>query len=278
MVNCRDVELWLAPYVDGEAPSGTRAAVEAHLAECSPCRERVEKERATRAVLTARRSGLRACAPAALRARCAAQRAASADLANASPVAHGTSDVARGTSHVARERHVARNTWHVTRWLPVSVAATLLLAVGGLFLYSALNQVEALAAQLAVDHVKCAKFPSEREDPAVAARQWAAANGWTVQVPASAPERQLEFISLRRCLVTEGRTAHLMYRWRGEPLSVFVVPEALRDGPGQHTIAKLGHEATMWSANDRTYVVLARGQPSDQEIRPVVGYMKAHVR
>ena len=265
MVNCRDVELWLAPYVDGEAPPGTRASVDAHLAECPPCRARAEEERAARAVVTARRPDLRAYAPARLRARCAAQRAAAAALAN------HASDAAPGTSHVAR------GTWHVTRWLPLSVAATLLLAVGGLFLYSALNQVEALAAQLAVDHVKCAQFAAERQDPAVAARQWAAANGWTVQVPASAPERQLEFISLRRCLVTEGRTAHLMYRWRGEPLSLFVVPETLRDGGGQHTIAKLGHAATMWSANDRTYVVLARGQPSE-EIRPVVGYMKAHVR
>lgn len=265
MDKCRDIELWLAPYVDGEAPPGTRASVEAHLGECRSCRERVEKECTARAVVTARRPGLRACAPAQLRARCAAQRAA----------ARATSGAAHGTRRVAGERQLTRGAWHV---IPLSVAATLVLAVGGLFLYSALNQAEALAAQLAVDHVKCAKFPSDRQDPAAAARQWAAANGWTVQVPASAPDRQLEFISLRRCLVTEGRTAHLMYKWRGEPLSVYVVPEALRDGPGQHTIDRLGHEAIMWSANDRTYVVLARGQPPEQEIKPVVGYMKAHVR
>lgn len=168
--------------------------------------------------------------------------------------------------------------WQRTRWVPLSVAATLLLAIGGLFGYSAFNQAEALAAQLALDHVKCAKFASSPQDPAVAAKQWLTANGWSVQVPASAPERDLEFIAVRRCLVTEGRTAHLMYKWRGEPLSLFVVPDALRDGSPQHTVDKLGHEAIMWTANDRTYVVVARGRPEEPEMQPVVRYMKAHVR
>lgn len=274
MAKCQDLELLLAMYVDGEAAPEQRASVDAHISRCPPCRVLVEEQRAAREIIASRRQGLRACAPERLRARCAAHRAA-----------QGTSDAARANPAVApRTVHSARRTSKRLRgasvkWLSLSLAATLLLAVGGLFLYSGLNQVEALAAQLAVDHVKCAKFASAPQDPVAAASRWAAATGWTVQVPASAPDRDLEFISLRRCLVTEGRTAHLMYRWRGEPLSLFVVPDTLPDGNGdQRTVDKFGHEAVMWSANDRTYVVLARGRPLEQEIRPVVGYMKAHVR
>lgn len=207
-----------------------------------------------REVLSARRTTLRVCAPAALRARCAARRAAASQ---SEPAAAG-----RGR-----------------RWVPLSLAATVLLAVGGLVVYSALNQVEALAAQLALDHVKCTQFESAPQNPSIAASQWAAANGWTVAVPASSPDRELEFISLRRCLITEGRTAHMLYKWRGEPLSLFVVPDTLSNGPqGQRTIETFGHEAIMWSAHDRTYVVLARGHPPEPAMAPLVGYMKAHVR
>jgi anti-sigma factor RsiW len=254
MAECRDLEPLLATYVDGEAPPEQRASVDAHISRCPPCRGLVAQERAARDVLAAQRQRLRPCAPQALRARCAAQRAAAA------------------AGHPALAARLGR-------WVPLSLAATLLLSLGGLFLYSALHQGEALAAQLALDHVKCFQFESAPQDPATAAARWAAANGWTVQVPASAPERHLEFVSLRRCLVTEGRTAHMMYKWRGEPLSLFVMPEALADGRDpERTIERFGHEAILWSANDRTYAVLARGHPSEPEIRPVVKYMKANVR
>jgi anti-sigma factor RsiW len=253
MADCRELDLLCTRYVDGEAPPEQRAAVEAHISLCPPCRVRVAEERAAREVILARREGLRACAPERLRARCAAHRAA----------------IGRRSSTVRQ----------LAKWVPLSLAATLVLAIGGLFLYSAVNQVEALAAQLAVDHMKCFQVEATPQDPAIAASQWVAANGWPVQVPASAPDRNLEFISLRRCLVTEGRTAHMMYQWRGQPLSLFIVPETMHDGrPAERIVDKFGHEAIIWSSNDRTYVVMARGRPTETEIRPVVGYMKAHAR
>lgn len=252
MSKCQDLEPLFTPYVDGEGPPGDRASVEAHLDRCPPCRERLAGERAAREVLTARRSGLRTCASAHLRARCAA---------------HARRDSARfpGLSR---------------RWVPLSLAATLLLAVTGAFMLGLNEPVEALAAQLTLDHVRCFQFAPERlahVDPASAGRDWAAAQGWSLQVPASSAATQLELLGVRRCLLSGGRVAHLMYKWRGEPLSVFVVPRMVRTGPQRDEIVeKFGHEAIVWSTGERTYVVLARGSPSDLD--PVVGYVRANAR
>jgi hypothetical protein len=67
-----------------------------------------------------------------------------------------------------------------------------------------------------------------------------------------------------------------LYKWHGEPLSVFVLPHALRRPEEVDRIVRnFGHEAVIWSARDRTYVVLANG-PAD--VSPVVGYFKTQVR
>jgi hypothetical protein len=164
--------------------------------------------------------------------------------------------------------------------VPLSLAATLLIAVAGTFMFGLNEPVEALAAQLTLDHVRCFQFAPERlahVDPATAGRDWAAAQGWSLQIPASYPGTQLELLGVRRCLLRGGRVAHVMYRWRGAPLSVFIVPRTIRTSPrGDAIVEKFGHEARVWSAGDRTYVVLARGRPSDLD--PVVGYVKANAR
>jgi anti-sigma factor RsiW len=264
MPKCREIEALFAPYVDGEAAPAQRESVDAHISTCPPCRDLVAEERAAREVLLSRRQELRACASERLRARCAAHRTSARVRAAAGP---GRSRLARTANVIARRS-----------WVPLSLAATLLLAVGGVFVYSAINQVEALAAQLALDHMKCFQVGAVLpQDPAVAARHWASDNGWAVQIPPSALDRQLEFVSLRRCLVTEGRTAHMMYKWRGQPLSLFVVPEALRDRRDvEHIVHRFGQDAIIWSAEGRTYIVMARGQPP--EIEPVVRYVKANAR
>lgn len=254
MSKCQDLEPLFASYVEDEAQQGDRASVEAHIGRCPPCRDRLAGERAAREVLVARRSQLRACASADLRARCAAH--------------------ARGTAPRFFAGALAR------RWVPLSLAATLVLAVAGAFIFGLNEPVEALAAQLTLDHVRCFQFAPERlahVDSASAGRDWAAAQGWPLQVPAGSPGSQLELLGVRRCRLSGGRVAHVMYKWRGEPLSVFVVPRMIRKGP-QHDalVEKFGHEAIVWSAGERTYVVLARGSPS--ELDAVVGYVKANAR
>jgi hypothetical protein len=56
-------------------------------------------------------------------------------------------------------------------------------------------------------------------------------------------------------------------------VSLYVLPENLgRD----QVIQKVGQQAVIWCANNRTYAVVAEGQPKD--LTPIVTYMKAHVR
>ncbi len=243
MAECRDVERLFAPYVDGGARADERATVDTHLRSCPPCRDRVAGERAVHDALVSRRKTFHAAASPGLRRRCEACYVPS---------------VSSTASRFARRS-----------WVPLSMAATLVLAVVGVFLYSLNAGVEALASQLAVDHVKCFQFPDDPQimpDPTTLGREWSAARGWTLKIPESAPVQQLELLGLRRCLSTEGLTAHLMYKWRGQPLSVYVLKSAnARLGSGTRFVEKLGQEAIIWSKDGRTYAVVARGRPSDLE-------------
>ena len=256
---CRELEPLFASYVDEEAAPTERATVDAHINACPPCRDRLAGERAARDVVRAHRAGLRPCASHALRTRCAAQRIAPAIRASA----------------------LTRRTW-----LPLSLAAAALLAVGGVLFFAG-NTVEVLAAQLAVDHVKCFQFAPDRGaiDPLAEGRRWEAGYGWPLKVPASAPAEQLELLGVRRCLSSEGRIAHMMYRWRGQPLSVFVLNSRVRqrrDAQGAggtqatneitNTQEKFGEQAIIWSRGDRTYAVVARAPASD--LQQVARYVR----
>lgn len=245
---CQELESLFASYVDNEAAPPERASVDAHLRACPPCRDRVAGERAARDVLRARRAGLRPCASNALRTRCAAHRLASA---------------ARGGVLTRRA------------WVPLSLAAAVLLAVGGALFFAG-NSVEVLAAQLAVDHMKCFQFVPDRSaviDPLAEGRKWEAGFGWPLKVPASAASEQLELLGVRRCLSSEGRIAHLMYRWRGQPLSVFVLNSRVKgardarpesaDPALDESLKTMGEQAVIWSRGDRTYAVVARGPVPD---------------
>jgi hypothetical protein len=166
------------------------------------------------------------------------------------------------------------------RWVPLSLAATLILAVGGAFLFGLNNKVEALAAQLTLDHVTCFQFAPQRlghADASLASREWMASQGWPIQIPATAAAERLELLGVRRCAMSSGRVAHVLYKWRGEPLSVYVVPRTIGSVQDQQEIVKkFGHEAVIWTDSGRTYVILARAHPAD--LAPVVGYVRAHAR
>jgi anti-sigma factor RsiW len=250
---CRELEPLFASYVDGEAAPDERAELDAHLTGCSPCRDRLAGERTARDVLHAHRARLRAVAPDLLRARCAAS---------------------------ATVRPGAARALLSERWVPLSLAATLVIAVGWVFLFGINDRVQALAAQLALDHVKCFQFPPSHvpADAAAASREWAQAQGWGIVVPASTGIEQLQLIGLRRCLSTHGGVAHVMYRWHGAPLSVYVINRnvnGVADGEAAtEEIAKLGEEAVIWSTADRTYAVVARGQPA--ELRRVAAYVRQY--
>jgi anti-sigma factor RsiW len=247
---CRDLDEHLAPYVDGEEAPAARRAVEAHLAACPPCQDHAAAEREARDAVCANRERLRATAPADLRMRCRALPSSAGQL--------------RG--------------WPIRRWVPLSLAASLVLAVAGVFLFGLNDRVEALAASLTVDHVKCFKVLGKSEQPEaiVAEREWLQDHGWPIAVPPGDPGMQLTLIDVRRCFSSGGRAAHMMYTCRGVPVSVYVIQEPDGNAGRDRVVEKLGHNAVIWCANRRTYAVVGEGHA--QELSQVVDYMKARVR
>jgi anti-sigma factor RsiW len=266
---CRDLDERLTPYVDDEAGADERRAVDAHLTACPPCRGHAEAERVARDVIHERRDNLRQCAPDELRERCGRLRGrASAASPDASPGSAARSRF-RLPSSVFRPSGVPR-------WVPLSLAATLLLAVGGVFLSGLNTGVQALATSLALDHAKCFQFKgdtSKAVDLKLLERTWEREQGWPIDVPATTGDEQLRLLTVRRCLSTDGRVAHAMYLWRGQPLSVFVLPQATAQ---ERVFETMGRDAAIWSANGRTYAVLADGHPSN--FTHIVTYVKTHAR
>lgn len=250
MAECRDLEPLFAAYVDGEAGHADCAALEAHFRSCPPCRARVATERVVRDAVVTERSRLRACASPELRRRCEACQPSKAG--------------------------VAPGVFAHRRWVPLSMVATLVLAIAGVFFYGLNAGPGALAAQLAADHVKCFEFaspPTILPDAKTLGTEWARDRGWAVKVPESEPSEQLELLGIKRCISTQGLTAHLMYKWRGQPLSVYVLNSGhARIGPVPKLVERLGQEEIIWSKGGRTYAVVARGRPAD--IEHVVWYVQ----
>jgi anti-sigma factor (TIGR02949 family) len=268
--NCRDVDAHLAPYVDGEAPPATRHSIDAHLSACPSCRDHAEAETSARDLVQSRRDTLGAHAPDSLRARC---EALSHQSSIQSSIQSAIDNPNRQSS--IRQPAVFSRQSAIRRWVPLSLAATLVLAVAGVFLFGLNDRVEALAGSLAVDHVKCFKVEGTDRQPTAAHAEeaWQKNQGWPIVVPETAPSEELKLVDVRRCFTTDGRSAHMMYMWRGAPLSLYVLPENVgRD----RVVDKMGHEAVIWCANSRTYAVVAEGHP--QDITRIVDYMKAHAR
>jgi anti-sigma factor ChrR (cupin superfamily) len=246
---CGDVDDALTAFVDGEAPAAAQAAIAAHLAACPACRARETAERSVRDLLHDRRGRICSHAPQTLRDRCAARSAAAAAATRSSLV---------------------------RRWMPLSLAATLVLAVAGVFLFSVNDRAEALAAGLALDHAKCFALTDTRQtaDAGASEQAWQSEHGWPVRVPATDSAEQLQLVSVRRCYSTDGKTCHMMYMWHGQPLSVYVLPHTAPTGAAVG--APLGHETAVWCDHDRTYAVVADGRPQDFD--HIVAYVKGHAR
>lgn len=263
MSDCRELEPLFTSYVDGEASVPDRTRVEAHLGACGVCRERIQGQRCAREALHARRERIRTCASGDLKARCRAH-AASARQPRSQPVPF--------TPAARPQRPVYR------RWMPLTAAATLFLAVAAVFGLGLTDKANALAFQTTLDHVKCARIhmPRTEGDPVASAEAWHASFGWPIKVPASSTDPPLKLRGVRRCGVLDGRVAHIMYDWQGEPLSVYVLPTALLTTEPE-VIRRFGRDAIMWSANDRTYMVIS-DRPRGPALDRVVAYVRTNAR
>src|SRR3954467_14380181 len=244
--NCGDLDARLTPYVDGEDTPAERHAVDGHLSACRGCTDAVLAEGAARDLVREHRAALVEHAPEPLRVRCA--------LAGSQLPASGAALSAPASR--------LRTSSFLRRWAPLSLAATLVLAVAGVFLFGLNDRVEALAAGLAVDHVKCFKIngTATTADAHATERAWKQDQGWPIAVPQTEAAQQLKLVDVRRCLSTEGRSAHLMYTWQGEPLSVYVLQgDAGRD----RVVRTMGAQAIVWCANRRTYAIVSSDASRD---------------
>ncbi len=269
--SCRDLDERLTLYVDGEDTPAAHRAVDTHLAACPPCAGVARDEVAARDLVRDHRDALSVRAPASLRARC--QRPASG---SPSPVA-GAPSSAFPSSGFPSSGFPSSGfpSSRLLRWAPLSLAATLVLAVAGVFAFGLNDRVQALAASLAVDHVKCFKVSgtSGHAEAHASEAAWQQDQGWPIAVPQDEPAQQLTLVDVRRCFSSDGRAAHMMYTWRGEPLSVYVMQG---EGARDRIVHKLGTQAVIWGANQRTYAVVS--SDTTRDLSPIVAYMKVRVR
>lgn len=256
MKSCDDIDALLTPYVDREADSAVREAVEDHLAHCGPCRTRAATEEAARRLVQSRASTLTASAPASLRARCVGAVPASDTTPH--PVSGGAG---------------------VRRWLPLSMAATLLLAVGGVFIAGQQERLEAaFAAQLAIDHEKCfTEFGPGHPplDAEAAEEHLATVHGVDVLVPVGDDQVQVVLVDARSCEYEGGRMTHLLYEVEGRQVSLFVVPNGSH---AEGSIDVVGHQARLWSTDDVGYVLVGDvdGAEGAAVMDKVAAYMQAY--
>ena len=135
------------------------------------------------------------------------------------------------------------------------MAATLLLAVAGVFMVGQQERLEAaFVAQLAIDHQKCfTEFgPGHTPLDPVRAEARLATLGFDVSVPTGDNER-IALVDVRVCDYDEGHMAHLLYEVDGQPFSLFFVPEA-RHGEG--TFEVLDQQERLWSAAGEACVLI----------------------
>lgn len=227
-LTCREVEGQMTPFIDGELSESAAAPVAAHVEACAACRQLLTLEQLGRQAVTARASRLCETAPASLRA--AVRRAAPAPR---------------------RRFRFA--------WVAASAAATVAVAVGLVALAGVVRPVPVFAAQATLDHLKCIRIgPSASSSDATAIENaWKAWQGWSVIVPTGQQGAKLKLVGYRRCVITEGRMAHLLYERGGELVSLFVLP----DGPkvDHAELEMFGQDAVLWTSHGLTYALVGRG-------------------
>jgi anti-sigma factor RsiW len=277
-VDCKDLESLVTPYVDGEVTPAQCAAIEAHLSECPDCRRCADAESKGRAVVRRCRESLRAPAPASLHARCRKLAAEAAQHSGADHHAQEQVAASQGLPTHAGPPFASsgfpspgatvapRSDWRW--WAPVSLAATLMLAIAGVLMFGLLSgRGTALAAQLAEDHLRCLRAVSRRApaNSVEMAARWQKNRGWFVTVPPSSQADDMEFIALRRCFHGDRQElAHALYRHKGRIVSLFIFPDDDSRRPANLEI--MGQRELIWSQGGRSYAVVADGDAADVNV------------
>jgi anti-sigma factor RsiW len=254
---CNRIEPLVTPFVDGDLQDRERREIEEHLRVCPPCHSRVAAERQVHDLIRTRVPALKqACAPDALHAKCW-------QIARHAPPADGRAALA--PAPLPR------------RLAPYALAASLVLVVGGAFVYQATDKsARVMAAELTADHVKCFAMNGlfgKHEGAAAVESSMAASFGWSMHLPENPSRAGMELVGSRQCVYGEGEIAHIMYRHQGHPVSLFMLPKAART---EELVEVLGHEAKIWCVGDRTFVLVAREPRS--EVERMASFVQASLR
>ncbi len=254
MAKCTEIDPLVTRYIDGELSPADRAVVHDHLNRCPPCQSRVAAESAVTELLHARKPQLAAeHAPASLHSRCAklasgAPIDASTPLQPPANLRSEAPPTARGTTRGVR-----------LRMAPLALAASLVLAVAGAFLYVGTQySTRLLAAELCTDHLTCFAANSvsgARHTASTVESSMLSGFGWRVHLPEQFDLSGLELVTGRRCLYGEGRVAHLLYRQQGRPVSIYMLPHTTR---AAEVVEVFGHEVAIWPSGDHTFALVTR--------------------
>ncbi len=253
MPECSHIDALVTPFVDDVLPEGERQTVTRHIAACPACRAKVAVERSIRSLMQARRADLTPQAPATLKSRCAGL------------CSRPTSPVVDFASSRTAARVASLSAWRA-RLAPYALAASLLLAVTGAFIYQATrSSSRVLAAELALDHEKCFRLNAllgTQHSPESVETAMADGFDWHMRLPDISEDDHVSLVGSRPCLYGEGKTAHIMYRHHGQPVSLFMLP---RESRADELVTILGHQARIWSAGDRTFVLVTDASAPEME-------------
>ncbi|HEY7290726.1 MAG TPA: zf-HC2 domain-containing protein [Vicinamibacterales bacterium] len=264
MSNCQVIDPLVTPYVDGQLSETDRALVEQHIRACPPCHSRVTAECTVQQLMSRRKTDLQACcAPKTLHTACSAF---AHDVPQMSTVP--APDAPRAGARVVPmwpTAPAAPASWRA-RMVPMTLAASLAVLVGGAFLYQLTTaSSHVMAAELAADHIKCfalnGVLHTHDTSAAVESSMWSGF-GWRMHLPQNAAAAGLELVGSRPCMYANGKIAHIMYRRNGEPVSLFMLPGETRTN---EVVDVLGQKAAIWCDRDRTYVLVAREPLEDVE-------------
>jgi len=252
-MTCEQVEQQLPAYVDGAVADDAELAqaIVAHLAACDADDKKVRDYLVARTVLRARAADLAPLAPPGLRTRL----------------------VANLPQDFKSPR--GRDLGWSGQLTAFAVAAMFVLTVGAVVLpIATVRSTALLAAQLALDHLKCFTIEGAADGEPIAKEQAESVlkhdYDFDVNVPAPMPDQHLELMAVRRCLYGDGRAAHVMYRLNGEPVSLFIIPGVTRPAA---ELSLFGHDQVVWTEGDRTYMLVARGG-SRTDLSRVASHLK----
>jgi anti-sigma factor RsiW len=231
-MTCEELEARLAALVDGELDAAEAAEAARHLGGCVGCQAKADAEALGRDLMRDAAPHLTVAAPPRLRA------------------------VIRRTIPEA----APRRRW---LWAGASAAAAVALVAGAIGVASVFRPVPLFAAQAALDHLKCVRIGPSAASPDARALEasWREWQGWDLHVPTGEAGAGLRLLGYRRCVLTEGKMAHVLYDRGGSVVSLFVMPAGVDRGAtvAHAELEMFGQDAVLWTSYGHTYALVGRG-------------------